>query len=82
MGYQENCEAFALHGCTMREHYDHEENSYYDQFDGQRGDVDPGGYEADFEYELQCELQDRRDFRDSMTDDNCVDCRDFAKLEG
>lgn len=36
MGYQENCEAYALYGNPERDHWDHEEAARYDRFDGYR----------------------------------------------
>ena len=75
MGYQKNCEDYALFGNPERDHWDYEENAQYDRFDGYR-DSDPGGYQAEYDYEVQCDLRDREDFRDSMTEDNCTDSRD------
>jgi len=36
MSYQEECEAYAVHGNPERDHWDHEEASQYDRFDGYR----------------------------------------------
>ena len=40
MGYQEDCEAYALYGDPERDHWDHEQAAQYDRFDG-FGDPDP-----------------------------------------
>ena len=83
MGYQEGCEDFAVNGCTMREHYDHEANSDYDRWDGHRGDFnDEFAWELDEEDHndwLDCE--NRKAHVATMTDRNYVDCRDLAELE-
>lgn len=34
MSYEQHCNDFALYGCPMREHYDHEFNAQYDRYDG------------------------------------------------
>ena len=40
MGYQEECEAYALYGDPQRDAFDYEEAARYDRFDGW-GDPDP-----------------------------------------
>lgn len=40
MGYQEDCEAYALFGNPQQDHWDHEEAARFDRFDGW-GDPDP-----------------------------------------
>lgn len=39
MGYQEECEAFALYGNQFEDDMHYEENARYDRWDGHRGDA-------------------------------------------
>lgn len=69
MSYEQHCIDFALYGCPMREHYDHELMAEYDRWDGHRGEGD-----ADFEAHMyQCELEqeaeDKAEFDSACNED-------------
>lgn len=67
MGYQEDCEAYAVYGNPERDHWDHEENARYDRFDGW-GDPDPC-----LEYDLCTSCGSEGNNPD------CEDCKNWAK---
>ena len=79
MSYEAYCNDYAVNGCPMRDHYDYEENARYDQFDGYREDADLMARQArdEYEHELyleECiEAEDREEWEDSFSEEDCED---------